>query len=329
MKLQFLSAKDSALASVEKPELLENVRKEFLSREGCVEVSDPNEADAIVLHEAWSFKTQDYLKRLHADPVAGRYPQKLLTINGDDAATGLLRGVYASIAQRLFDPLLHRAVPYHYLPNTAVSALAEKSPANPAPTLLAAWRGNLKSSALRTKLLKAFGGHPRFRIETSESWLDHSRTEMEHYVELVISSKFSLCPTGWAAATFRIYESMALGICPVIMADEFVPPQGPEWDAFAVKVPEKRFMDLESILQEKEPQAMEMGQLGRKAWERYFCPSVIYRYYVDALLECYHLPGERTPEAEFRRWNSWKTHWTNRWTVPQRITTRLARMTRR
>jgi hypothetical protein len=326
MKFLFLSAKDTDLATPD-PALLESVRRELLTRPDLTEVSDPGEADVIVLHEAWSYKDSRYSKRLRRDPIVGRYPQKLLTINGDDAANGLLRGAYASIGANRFDPLLHRAVPYHYFPNTAI--LANGPQANPEPPFLASWRGNLKSSIVRRRLHKKFSGHPRFKIETSESWLNHSTDEMKHYVDLLLSAKFSLCPTGWAAATFRIYESMALGVCPVILADHFVAPLGPDWSSFCLRVPEHKLPELESILLEKESEAMEMGRRARAAWERHFHSSIVISYYADALLACVGQPAERSPEAEFQRWDSWKMRWSNRWTVSQRITSKLKRMIER
>jgi hypothetical protein len=326
IRLQFLFAKDSNLASVD-PGLMENVRRELLARPDCIEVFDPAEADAILLHEAWSFKEWRYIKRLRADPVADRFPQKLLTINGDDAATGLLRGVYVSIASNRYDPLLHRAVPYHHLPNETVLARADQ--VKPAPDFLGSWRGNVTSSALRRKMVKAFALNPSFKIETSDSWGNHKVDEKEHYVDIMFCAKFALCPTGWAAATFRIYESMALGICPVIMADHYVPPLGPDWPSFSIKISENKYLQLESILREREAEASELGQRARAAWDQYFCPDVVYRYYANALMECVHAPGERSAAAEFRRWNSWKMYWANKWTIPQRVATKVERLVRR
>ena len=139
MKFQFLSASDTPLSSVENS-LLENVRRELLQLPGCVEVFNPDDADAIVFQEAFSFKEWRYIDRLRADPIAGRYPHKLMTINVDDGATGLLRGIYTSLPANRYDLLLHRSIPYDGSPNRAVYARRDQP--NPAPQFLASWRGN-------------------------------------------------------------------------------------------------------------------------------------------------------------------------------------------
>jgi hypothetical protein len=46
-------------------------------------------------------------------------------------------------------------------------------------------------------------------------------------------------------------------------------------------------------------------------------------------MECVHAPGERSAAAEFRRWNSWKMYWANKWTIPQRVATKVERLVRR
>ena len=166
-------------------------------------------------------------------------------------------------------------------------------------------------------------------METTDAWFNHEADEKEHYVDVLLSGKFSLCPAGWAPVTFRIYESMALGICPVILADDYVPPLGPDWPSFSIQIPEKYFSRIESILAQQEGHAAEMGRRAREAWDRYFSPNAIFGFYAKALLECVHSGGERSREGEFRRWRSWKMYWSNRWTLPQRLGIKLARTARR
>jgi hypothetical protein len=325
MKLHFLSASDTELSSRDLS-LLEGVKKNLLQTPDFTEVSDPESADAILLQEETSFKEWRYVQRLVADPLVGRYPHKIMTINTDDSAAGLLRGIYTSLARHRFDPLLHRSVPFASFPNEAIYLRREQS--NPAPNYLASWRGNPQSNPLRSKLIQTFAGNPRFRIEATDSWLNHDPAEKEHYVDLLLSAKFALCPAGWAPVTFRIYESMALGICPVLLADDYVPPLGPDWPSFSLQIPEKKVSQIESLLRERESEAPERGRLARLAWEKFFSPEHVSRFYANALAECIHAPGKRSRETELQRWRSLKMYWSNRWTLPQRLQSKLKRLSR-
>ena len=109
------------------------------------------------------------------------------------------------------------------------SRLERRVEPRPEAKYLGTWRGNTKSNRkLRNQFLQGLPRNfPVFLVETTASWLNHDISEKHHYVDVLLSGRFSLCPAGWAAVSFRIYESMALGICPVIIADELVPPNGP------------------------------------------------------------------------------------------------------
>ncbi len=290
------------------------------------EAATPKTADAIILHEQWSFKEWRYITKLLKDPVVGRHASKVYTINTDDAATGLLRGCYTSLPKRNFYPELHRAVPYYLYPNEIVLQYTHRP--RPQPKYLATWRGNTTSnSKLRNRLVEICRQRPVFLIETTDSWLNHDATEKSHYVNLLLSGRFSLCPAGLAAVTFRIYESMALGISPVILADEFVFPSGPTWDRFSVQIPERAVKDIESLLEHVSGSYLEMGHRAQEAWEHHFCPEKLAAYYSEALLSCMSTSlGSGSVDQELKRWRSFRTYWTNRWTLPQRLASKLHKL---
>ncbi|MEJ8820541.1 exostosin family protein [Variovorax humicola] len=318
MRIYFLTPDRCTLADRD-PTLINDIRKSLLARSGIEESATPGDADAIVLNELWSFKEWRYIETLLADPVASKYPHKVYTINLDDAATGLLRGIYACLPHSRMQRALHRTVPFPKPPNEFV--LAGPEGLRPAPSYLATWRGNPKSNhALRYGLLSLYADSPLTKMETTDSWLNHAPGEKRHYVDLLLAGHFSLCPAGWAPATFRIYESMALGVPPVLIADEFVPPQGPDWDRCSVRVAEKDLPRLEQTLQAHLPKAADLGGEARKAWLRYFSPEHMMSYYADALLSCIQArSASDSAEKEVARWRSWQMYWTNRWTLPQRV----------
>lgn len=325
MKLRFLTPADTSLASAD-PGYIDALRAELLSRPGVVEATDIAEADALILHEPWAFREWRYVDLLVADPIVGRFPHKVYTLNEDDAAAGLLRGLYTCLPSSRFDPALHAAIPFVAQPNEEVAAHAG-TPRPPA-SLLATWRGNPKSNRkLRQGLLDVCSRSPVFKAESTESWLNHGPDEKRRYVELLRSGRFSLCPGGWAPASMRVFESMALGVAPAILADEFVEPPGPDWRSLSVKVPEAELPLLQQRLEASAADYLTMGEAAHRAWQAHFHPDRIMAYYTDALLALIRRNGtDGSAAEEFARWRSPQMARLNGWTLPQRLANKLGRV---
>ena len=325
MKLRFLNPDSTPLASAD-TSLIESLRAELLRRPGVVEEDDPALADALVIQEPWAFREWRYIDKLIADPVVGRFSHKVYSVNGDDAAAGLLRGIYTCLPQSRFDPALHAATPFLAQPNEQV--LAHAGGARGPAAFLGTWRGNPKSNRrVRGRLLDLHAGSARFKIESTESWLNHGADEKLRYVELLRAGQFSLCPGGWAAASLRIFESMALGVAPVILADEFVEPAGPDWQAFSLRVRERDLGSLETILQAHAGRHEEMGARAYEAWKQHFHPDLLIAYYADALLGCIRAnAGSGSPDEDIERWRSRRMYKANGWTAPQRLSNKLKRL---
>jgi hypothetical protein len=170
---------------------------------------------------------------------------------------------------------------------------------------------------------------PGLLIQKTDSWLNHKEDEKAEYVKLIRNSRFSICPAGWAPVSFRIYESMALGRCPVILADSFVPPDGPDWNSFALFFPEKKISELYKFMALKEDVYLRLGLNAQKSWETYFSAKQIDDYYASALLKLLRAGRKNTKEEEFKRWKSIHLHWTNEWTIPQRIINKARRLSQK
>ena len=326
MKIYIVNPNDTPLAH-ESTELLEDIQSS-LTKRGYTTTRSAADADAIIINEKTSFKEWRYIKRLVDDPAIGQWVHKTYTINTDDCATGLLKGVYTSIPRKRLNQSIHAVVPYARYPNEYV--LSGTNPSQE-KKYLASWRGNTDSNpGLRCKLAGALEGLPDFKIETTDSWLNHGSQEKQTYVNLILSSKFSLCPGGWAPASFRIYESMALGIPPVIVADQCVLPDGPDWESCSIRIEEKCISKIPGILKERSTEHVTMGSAARREWERYFSPEIVADYYTDRLLGCIgNSPGASTIKAELSRMRSFQTYWGNRWTMPQRIYNNIRRRIKR
>ena len=319
MKL-FFTRENSTSLSDKDSKILTAIKEYLLLVEGVKEVFKPHKADAIIIQEENSFKNFSYIKNLDFDRLISVYPEKVFTINSDDCATGLLRGLYTSLPNYKYNPDIHAIVSYMHFPNEFVFAEHNDQQA---PIYLAGWRGNTKSNSLRSKMASLFEDRSDFCMEKTNSWLNHDEHEKKTFVNVILSSKFSLCPAGWAPVSFRIYESMALGRCPVIIADHFVPPKGPDWNDFALFYPEKDLTGLPSFLLQNEHLAKDLGENALEAWRKYYCADVIKQHYAHTLLSLIRQTPRTTKEAELKRWRSLNMYWKNKWTIPQRILNKI------
>jgi hypothetical protein len=314
LNILFLNKNHTPLAD-DKSEILESIESNIKSNKLINLNCSMDDADALVIQEKVAFKNFHYIKNLKNDAVFKKYANKIFTINSDDCATGLLKGLYTCLPKRRFNPDYHRVVPYFNLPNELISGKEQKK----TPNFLATWRGNPKSNKIRNKIINLYCNEKAFDIQSTNSWYNHSIEEKQIYKNSLINAKFSLCPAGWAPVTFRIYESMALGKCPVIIADQFMPPEGPDWQAYSIFVPENKINKLKQTLQEQESSYYELGEKAYQNWERFFSPANVCNYYTTRLIELIQSSRLSGIQSEFKRWDSYDMFFTNNWTIPQRI----------
>ncbi|MCB4798996.1 exostosin domain-containing protein [Neotamlana laminarinivorans] len=100
-------------------------------------------------------------------------------------------------------------------------------------------------------------------------------------VDVYKNSYFVLCPRGIGPDTYRVYEVMQMGLVPVIISDEWVPMNGPNWDEFAIRVKENEVHKIPEILEAKKEQAIHMGNLARENWENWFSNEVMFNVLAD------------------------------------------------
>jgi len=105
------------------------------------------------------------------------------------------------------------------------------------------------------------------------------------YYETLLKSKFSLCPRGWGATSYRLFESMQLGVAPVIISDEWVFPKGPKWDQFSIIIKTRELPQLEQIIADKEDRYKEMGKLAKFNFDEFFSDKKYFTYIIENCLE--------------------------------------------
>src|SRR5262245_24627927 len=282
------------------------------------------EADFILLFERWSTKFSNYAAELRQDPTFAQYKAKIVCINEDDAGRGFLAGCYTSLTKHNLSPRIHRAIPFlqHYngllKSDTLGSELTRLR-------YLFSFRGATLTNPIRRELFKRFGSFPGAKfVRVDKSFGKHGLQDLVDYVQDILESKFVLCPAGWSPQTIRLFETMQLGRCPVIISDQWVPIAGIDWGTFAVIVPEREIKSLPKILAAREAEAAELGTRARTVWEKEFGPEqrflLTFRRAIEVWREICRRPVNYDEFHSSQRFN-----YGNEFTLGQRFKAGIAR----
>lgn len=141
----------------------------------------------------------------------------------------------------------------------------------------------------RKKILDYYDDNPQFNLMDTGKWhFDKdpvSRIDrQERYSSTLSNSLFSLCPRGTGPSTIRIWDSLALGSVPVIIADglKMPLPNKVRWNDCCIFVPEA---DIESLPDLVPPRtsADSMIKYGSEIYHQFFSKTNLHRTIISSL----------------------------------------------
>ncbi len=282
----------------------------------------PNEADIIVLFQEWSFKQRDYVQALLADPVFSGHSDKLYVVNYDSTVgEGFLPGCYVSLrVSSSYNQHRFRAAAYpkcynHLLENPEPAAYNQ-------PDFLYWFRGTLHSHPVRQHFFEQFKNSSHgLLIDATQEFHSHTKDQKKTYLTEMANSKFVLCPRGTSPNSYRLYEAMSIGRCPVIISDDWVETGGPEWANCSIRIAEKDINKIESILLDREQEAKILGHNARLEWLKHFGNIEKNQAYLNNIIEL-HCASPKTAFAVKRYTQHWKSRSflkNNEWAFDQRL----------
>ncbi|KAF9382987.1 hypothetical protein CPB97_006809 [Podila verticillata] len=114
------------------------------------------------------------------------------------------------------------------------------------------------SSGIRALLREGIDKLPGYNVS--------SHFDSEVYAQLLTRSKYGLAPQGWTLDTTRIWEYLAFGVVPVVLADGIIEPfeDDIDWDSFIVRIRRSEAHRLDEILRSITPEEYERKR--RAAW---------------------------------------------------------------
>lgn len=115
------------------------------------------------------------------------------------------------------------------------------------------------SNGIRSLFFQKFADYPGYEI--GQSVAD------EAYVKKLSRAKYGLSPMGWTLDTTRIWEFMAFGVVPVVIADGIIEPFefDVDWDSFIVRVRRAEVHRLDEILKNIDEESYQFKR--KNLWE--------------------------------------------------------------
>lgn len=263
---------------------------------------DAGAADLIVFVESGGGTR--YFDRVARHPYVAAYREKTFLFTTVDDTVPVLPGVYAALPRSRYTS--QRVRTGHYPRVFTTDYLKRDVPAGDASYLFS-FIGNARNHPVRQRMHEMDLARGFYR-DTSAQWPyvelapEAQRQLEDEYVRVMRQSTFVLAPRGRAPSSYRLFEAMCLGRAPVIIADDWVPPEGPDWEAFSIRVAERDVRHIPRILAEREAEAEQMGRRAASAWQAWFSEAATF----DSVVEwCLAIQRSRRLPESVLRWSAY------------------------
>lgn len=263
---------------------------------------DPAKAEVILFAE--SYGGGWHFERVRRHPLLRRYRENCFMFCSNPFVIAFIPGLYTGVERRWKSA---RIVTGFYVGQPA-NEFGSFTPPRHDLRYLYSFIGAIQNAPVRRWLARLV--HPRSSFQDTSAefarvldlkmYAAERRAYHRRYAELTKESKFVLCPRGLSVSTIRVFETMQMGRVPVILSNGWVEPPGPAWEKFAIRVREENYAQLPRILEERESEAVAMGELARREWFEWYADDVVFHRAIECCLALKR--RRRTPES-LARWS--------------------------
>jgi len=256
-----------------------------------VSAPTPDESDLIFITDT---REEDEHLKVRENPLVRAYPEKCFILSDADSPPKWVRGVLTSLTRSPLNLGRFRSGGYFLFHPDFRNPYVEKWYAEGIPSHdkkhLFSFMGR-RCIPLREQLLSLSFQRADTFLEDTSSFDNFTHDSAPNdrpkrrYADIMLASKFILCPRGNGAASIRLFEAMQLGIAPVIISDSWVLPQGPVWSECAIQIRERDLPKLEATLTARESEWRDLGTNARMAYDSFFHGPNYLRYLAQAALD--------------------------------------------
>lgn len=274
MKIHLVRLMEDVLPAAQSPLTIWNQLIELSGTQDSF-TNDPSTADRIIFIDLHQAHHLDVRKTIVYHPLFTEHRHKILVWNEKDRPMFDVRGLYVNVPQSLKQDPTIVPIPYLFVPADSLFHGTNFSKAG--RIVKCTYRGSNTHKCRRQ--LTTINLPDYSLIDSTQS---NSIPKCEYLTELD-HSVHAVCPRGHGLTSFRLYEVMARGCLPVIIADGWVPPKGIAWDRFCTFVKESNIESLPNLLSCSETELVSMQESLRREFNAYLAPGVRMNYFLKQI----------------------------------------------
>jgi hypothetical protein len=241
---------------------------------------EPRSADRIIFIDLHQAHHLDVRRTIVRHPFFTEHRNKILVWNETDRPIFDVRGLYVNVPQALIQEHSVAPIPYLFVP--ADSLFHGTNFSKHYRTVTCTYRGT-NTHKCRNVLTKINQPHYSLVDSTKSNHITTSEylSELDH-------SLHALCPRGHGLTSFRLYEAMARGCLPIIVADGWVPPKGINWDQFCTFVKESDLEYLPNHVNYSDIDVSIRQESLRKEFSAFLAPNARMNYFLQQISDVPH-----------------------------------------
>lgn len=258
-------------------------------------VDNPEIADIIIFVEHHP-ANDPYFFQVLKHPLYKKYKKKCYLYHDNDIHLTFLPTISPSICKTSFNKRLHH--PYHYIEQISSNSYVKhnSNKINEKRYLFCFLGASRTYPKVRGQIIKLFQGDKNVcDTSSSNSWeLNDKERDIyfKNYAQILLQSKYILCPRGIGPSSYRQYESMKMGIAPVIISDEWIKPFGIDWNSCSIRIKEADVDKIDVILNDRENNYKQLGINAKKNYEKFMSFETQFHFLSEAASKLHSLRKE-------------------------------------
>jgi len=158
---------------------------------------------------------------------------------------------------------------------------------------------------VRQQMIDALKDDSLFYIQTDDWSWNINQTKQEMFFNTIKKSKYTLCPRGYGAQSFRFYEALQLGSVPIYIHDDrkWQPyAEKLNWNEFSVSIHISEIDSLkDKLLSITDLDYQKMVSAGKRVYEDFFHIRHIPEYVLNTLTTIHHVDWDQLIEELVRK----------------------------
>jgi hypothetical protein len=241
---------------------------------------DPSSADRIIFIDIHQAHHLDVRQTIAQHQLYKDNSDKIFVWNEQDRPLFNVRGFYVNVPNVLKADRTIAAIPYLFVP--ADSLFHGTNFSRNGRTVTCSYRGTNTHKC--RKVLTAIKHQNYSLVDSTKS---NSVTKTEYLTELD-HSLHAICPRGHGLTSFRLYEAMARGSLPVIIADGWLPPKGIAWEKVCTFVKESDIEFISNHLNYSDSEISNRQELLAQEFNAFLAPDVRMNYFLQQISDVPH-----------------------------------------